>query len=188
MKLSMFDTYPHDQKLKTILIISIILFIITCISVNFAFEASGYPVSFMESQLSFSGEVIKSHYSVMTDTQIQQYFYAQLVDYTFIFSFTLLIFSTGIYLGRKLPKASTLRKSAYVIALAGIIAGCCDSIENGFILLMIKDHATFPNIYAIIHSCFASVKYSLLGLSIIAIVSLLLVYIIKYKPMKKNAS
>jgi len=188
MKLAMFDTYPSNQRLKTLLIISIILFIITCISVNYALEISGYPVSFMESQLSFSGEEIKSHYSVMTDTQIQQYLYGQLVDYTFIISFTLLIFSTGIYLGRLFSEASNLRKSAYIIALVGIIAGCCDAIENGFILLMIKDHATFPNIYAIIHSCFALVKYTLLGLSIITIVTLLLVYIIKYKPMKKNAT
>ena len=54
------------------------------ILVNYAFELSNYPVSFMESQLSFSGEEIKAHYKQMTHLDIQQYINAQLVDYVYI--------------------------------------------------------------------------------------------------------
>ena len=110
MNLSVFDTFPSNQNLKQIVIICFGFFIITNISVNYAFAASGYPVSFTESQLSFNGNVMKSHYAVMTDEQITLYFYAQIVDYVFIISYVLLIFYLGIYLGRKLTQHNSFHE------------------------------------------------------------------------------
>jgi len=62
------------------------------ILVNYAFEISNYPVSFMESQLSFSGEKIKAHYKQMTHLDIQQYINAQLVDCVYILIYGSLAF------------------------------------------------------------------------------------------------
>ena len=187
MNLSVFDTFPSNQNLKRIVIVCFGFFIIANISVNYAFVASGYPVSFTESQLSFSGEEIKSHYAVMTDEQITLYLYAQIVDYVFIISYILLIFYLGIYLGRKLSQHKTLKNISYLIAIGGVIAGCCDMVENAFILLMIKEHATFPNIYATLHSYLALVKFTLMIVALVGFIVLGILYIVKYRSEKIEA-
>ena len=79
-----FDTYIHKNNIKKILIFLLIIFPIIMILVNYAFEISNYPVSSMESQLSFSGEEIKVHYGLMIYLDIQQYIHVQLVDYVYI--------------------------------------------------------------------------------------------------------
>jgi len=186
MILSKIDSFPNN-KLGALVLFFFILFIIMNLVVNYAFEISGYPVSFQESQLSFSGEHIKSHFSQMNDNQITLYLYAQLVDYAYIIVYSCLIFLLALYLGRRFPEKSLWRKSGFTIAFAGIFAGLFDGIENGFILLMINNPSSFPNVYAIIHSWFALMKFILLGFSIIWIVLLILIIIIrKFVSIKKH--
>lgn len=186
MILPKFDLFPNTNSIGRLVIFFLIMFIIMNIVVTHAFEISGYPVSFSESQLSFSGEQIKSHFSKMSDNQITLYFYAQLVDYAYIFVYSCLIFFLGIYIGRKFPEKSLFKKSGFIISLAGIFAGLCDGIENGFIVLMISNPSSFPNVYAIIHSCFALIKFILLGLSIIWIVLLIIIIMIRKLVLKKK--
>jgi hypothetical protein len=167
MVLRRLNTFPASKLLGLWVIVFVVLFIILNISVNYVFTISGYPVSFMESQLSFSGEVIRSHFSVMSADQITLYLYAQFVDFGFIFVYASLIFLFCIFLGRRFSKRSFLRISCFSVAIAGVVAGCCDAIENGFIILMINNPTTFPDIYAVSHSYFALIKFVLLGMSII---------------------
>ena len=176
MILRRFNTVPASKRLGVWVIVFIVLFIFMNIIVNYVFTLSGYPVSFMESQLSFSGEVIKSHFSVMTGDQITLYLYAQFVDFGFIFVYASLIFLVGIYRGRRFSETSWFRTSCYGIAVAGVVAGCCDALENGFILLMIADPIGFPNIFAVIHSYFALVKFILLTASIVGIIVLCIMH------------
>jgi hypothetical protein len=184
MALSLFDRFPSDTMLKRNLIIAFFFFFLLMIGVNVAFEQSNYPVSFMESQLSFSGETIKSHYEMMSSDDIQLYIYAQIVDYGYMISYGLFIFILGVYLGRLQKKASFGRTAAYVIGLMGLTAMVCDMIENIFILLMAQNPTGFPNIYAIIHSVFASIKFALLGSALIGI--LILIAFIVYLRFQKT--
>lgn len=179
-----------DQKLtsktiKKLLISSSIFFFILMIAVHYAFSLSNYPVSFMESQLSFSGEVIKSHYATMNSHEIQIYKYAQLIDYGYLISYGLFIFSLSLYLGKRFKKTSPIQKSSHMIATAGITAAICDAIENAFILLMVSQPHTFNDIYAIIHSFFASIKFALLALSIIWIIIITLIVLISKLNQKR---
>ncbi|OYT30173.1 hypothetical protein B6U98_00090 [Thermoplasmatales archaeon ex4572_165] len=183
MHLTFFDTYIHKNNIIKILIFLLILFPIMMVLVNYAFELSNYPVSFMESQLSFSGEEIRSHYEQMTNSDIQQYIYAQLVDYVYIIVYGSLTFFLGLYIGRQLFIASKIRFSAYIIGLGGLTAGCCDAIENIFIILMATRPNDFPNIFAILHSIFASIKFALLGIFIIGVV--LILTIIIYRKIRR---
>jgi len=169
------------KTIRKLLISTALLFPIAMIVVNYVFSLSNYPASFMESQLSFSGIVIKSHYAVMSQYEINIYKLAQLVDYVYLFIYGLFIFSLCIYLGRKLNKHKFIYKSSNMIASAGILAATYDAIENGFILLMASHPKTFLNIYAIIHSAFASIKFILLALSIIWILISLLIFIIEQR-------
>lgn len=177
MVLSIFDRFPSDRTLKRNLVIAFFFFIVLMISVNIAFEQSNYPVSFMESQLSFSGEAIKSHYQTMTADDIQFYIYAQVVDIGYMISYGVFIFILGVYLGRLQKKQSILRNISYLIGLMGIVAMVCDLFENMFIFLMAQDPAGFPNSYAIIHSVFASIKFALLGSALIGVIILIIILI-----------
>jgi hypothetical protein len=150
------------------------------ISVNIAFEQSNYPVSFIESQLSFSGETIKSHYQTMTSDDIQFYIYAQVVDIGYMISYGVFIFILGVYLGRLQKKESTLRNTSYLIGLMGIVAMVCDMFENTYIFLMAQNPLGFPNIYAIIHSLFASIKFALLGGALIGVIILIIILIFQH--------
>jgi len=177
MVLSIFDRFPSDRTLKRNLVIAFFFFIVLMISVNIAFEQSNYPVSFMESQLSFSGEAIKSHYQTMTADDIQFYIYAQVVDIGYMISYGVFIFILGVYLGRLQKKQSILRNISYLIGLMGIVAMVCDLFENMFIFLMAQNPAGFPNSYAIIHSVFASIKFALLGSALIGVIILIIILI-----------
>ena len=187
MRCALFDGFPSPDHTRTLLCVCLVLFPIMMVSVNYAFALSRYPVSFMESQLSFSGEEIKSHFALMNSKEIEIYTFAQFVDYLYIIVYSLLIFSFGIFLGRFFPVHSKKRCLGYSCAIFGLIAGLCDIVENLFILLMSSDPIGFPTVYAVIHSFFASIKFAFLGFSICLILLLLTLYLItQYSQNRKR--
>ncbi len=46
-----------------------------------------YPVSFIESQASFSADIIKSHFAQMNQSQIDRYHLGQIIDILFAISY-----------------------------------------------------------------------------------------------------
>ncbi|GAH51502.1 unnamed protein product, partial [marine sediment metagenome] len=60
-----------------------------------------YPVNYIESQLSFSGEIIKSHFNTMNTVDINNYRIAEILDYGFMVSYGILIFSLALIIARK---------------------------------------------------------------------------------------
>jgi len=123
------------------------------------YELSGYPVSFIESQLSFSGTIIKSHFSAMNAVELNYYLIWVIIDYGFMLGFTLIYFNLGLTLARKFEETSGWRKSGYIGALFGLLYFLCDAVENMFIFLMLTDISGFPNVLAVIHSWFAVLKF-----------------------------
>ncbi|MFX1259583.1 MAG: hypothetical protein ACFFAN_17145, partial [Promethearchaeota archaeon] len=166
---------PSPKTTKKMLIFSIILSIFFYIIMGYFFLLSKYPVGFMESQLSFSGEVLKEHYK---ETNITYYRILQILDYGYMVGYGTLAFSLALIIARKFNEDSGWRKSGYYIAIMGVVGAICDGIENAFILAMLSNPSSFPNIWAIAHSCFALVKYILLficiGWAIVATLSLLI--------------
>lgn len=173
--------WPSPKLTKYILIFSLILLIVVYPILMYFFTLSNYPVSFLESQLSFSGPVIKSHYSMLSFSDINLYVIANILDYGFMISYGLLIFTLAIYLARKSGDTSTWRKIGFIMAIFGITAACCDGIENIFILLMANDPISFPDTWAITHSGFALIKYILMLIAIGWIILAGVVRIIKRK-------
>ena len=181
MSLDKLADWPSPKKTKIMIYFSIALYIIIYPILGYYFSASNYPVSFIESQLSFSGEVIKSHHRIMSAEELNLYRIAQLIDYIYMIAYGTLYFSLSLYIARKFNETSSMRKSGYYIALFGLISAICDGIENIFILLMLTDPLGFPNIWAIIHSCFALVKFILIGIVYIWIISAVILRLIKRK-------
>jgi len=131
------------------------------------FFISGYPVSFLESQLSFSGQILKAHYQV---TNIDLYRFAQLLDYGYMTSYGTLIFTLALIICRKFNIESLWTKMGCILAFLGVLAAFCDACENAFIIAMLSDPFGFPDIWAIIHSIFALIKWILLPICITWIV------------------
>ena len=150
---------PSPKNTKRMLILSIVIQLIVYPFMIYFFLISRYPVGFMESQLSFSGAVLKEHYKV---TNIEPYKIGQILDYIYMVGYGMLSFTLALIICRKYNEDSAWRKSGYLIAVMGVIAACCDATENAFILMMLSDPTGFPDIWAIIHSCFALVKFILL--------------------------
>jgi len=182
--LKRFDTHPKQYILKRLLLFFLLFFIVMMFFVNYMFDLSQYPVSFFESQLCFSGPIIKSHFAQMTSTELQIYTSAQYVDYGYMIAYGLLILCVGIFLGRLFPTTSIFHYTSYLVGLTGILAACCDAVENGFILLMISNPLGFPDVYAFIHSCFACVKFAILGFFFVWII-LTILALIRLKVKKK---
>ena len=131
------------------------------------FQASGDTVSFIVSQLSFNGELMKEELSIVIATGgMENYKLAQSLDFAFMVLYATLIFTGIIQLARKFPDQSSWQVTGFWFAITGPIAAACDAVENTFILLMVQEPATFPDVYTVIHSLFALVKWILLAGSI----------------------
>ncbi|TFG23083.1 MAG: hypothetical protein EU529_08570 [Promethearchaeota archaeon] len=175
MILEKLNEWPSPKITKHLLIFSIILTIIVYPIMAYFFILSKYPVGFIESQLSFSGSVLKGHYKI---TNINYYRIMQILDYAYMISYGTFSFSLALIISRKFENGSFWSNSGHLISILGIFAACCDAIENAFILAMLTDPSGFPDIWAITHSCFALVKYILLftciGWAIVAAITLLI--------------
>ncbi|MFW9987443.1 MAG: hypothetical protein ACFFC3_02195 [Candidatus Odinarchaeota archaeon] len=177
MFLNKFSDWPNNKKIKQLLIFSVILLLVIYPIMSYFFTVS-YPVSAFESQLSFSGELIKEY---NTNADINLYKIANILDYFFILSYGGISFSLGVIIARKFKEEIIWRKIGLIMIPLTIIAPSCDAIENIFILLMLSDPLEFPNVWAIIHSFFALLKYIIMfiGFGWIATALIYLVFIRK---------
>ncbi|MFX0095573.1 MAG: hypothetical protein ACFFBD_27800, partial [Candidatus Hodarchaeota archaeon] len=136
-------------------------------------------------QLGFNAEYIRSIFSLMSTDEMALLILANLFDYLFMIAYGTFIFSLALMLTRKLQEGSIWNQIGYFIAIAGIIAACCDGIENIFLLLMASNPVNFPNWLAIPHSCFALAKFILLftsmGWIVLTIILIVILGLIKRK-------
>ncbi len=160
VSLEKLENWPSPKNTRIMLITGIILVIIILPIMSYFFTISKFPVSFVESQLSFSGEVLKQHYAVMlAGNGLAAYRTAQILDYVYMLSYGTIYFCLALMIARRFDTTSRWRQSGHYIAIAGILAACFDAIENVFILATLTDPLDFPNSWAIAHSCFALAKF-----------------------------
>jgi len=148
--------WPSSKILKRTILLAIILLVIIYPIMTYFFMISSFPVGFFQSQLSFSGEILKSYYGI---TNINLYLIGQLLDYGFMLGYGVIFFSLSLLIARRFDKASRINRIGLISALLGILAALFDASENFFILITLTDPSGFPNIIAIIHSFFALFKY-----------------------------
>ena len=94
MVLEKLNDWPSHKTTKYLVILGIILSIFIFLIMAYFFLLSGFPVSFTESQLSFSGSKMKEYYSI---TDINYYRIVETLDYAYMvgygtFAFSLLSF------------------------------------------------------------------------------------------------
>ncbi|MFX0048514.1 MAG: hypothetical protein ACFE8G_10160 [Candidatus Hermodarchaeota archaeon] len=170
--------WPSSKILKIMLIIGFALSFAVIPVMQYFTQLSGFPAEIFSSQLSFSGTLMKSFYAL---TDITLYRIAPSLDYIFMTGYGLILFSSALIVARRYRTSSLLQKEGFIVALSGVIAACCDAIENVFILLMLTDPTGFPDYWAITHSVFALVKWILLVIVIIWVIFFLIISLIKGK-------
>ncbi|MFX0030641.1 MAG: hypothetical protein ACFE8B_15620 [Candidatus Hermodarchaeota archaeon] len=159
MYLNKFDDWPSETNMKRLIYLGFIVLMVNYPIIIVLSLISHYPATFMESQLSFSGEVIKSHFSEMNSEQIIYYVFYQISDNVYDFCHICIFFGLSLFLAHKFSSDSRWRKVGYWMAIIGLIGTISDLTENSLIIMMTTDPQGFPNAWAIAHSCLASVKF-----------------------------
>ncbi len=176
-------TKPSPKTTKLVLIAGIFLMLVSYAIMGYYFMASGDKTPMLTSQLSFSDMYLRWQYSFMSTTQLENYRIAQSFDYLFMVSYGMFAFSLALIIGRKYGEDSSWRKMGCLFAVLGPVAACCDAIENVFILLTLTDPTGFPAWWAIAHSAFAAVKWTILIVAIgwAAVATLYYLLVVKRK-------
>jgi len=158
---------PSRKILRILIILGFMMCLIIIPIMQYFSGASGYPPNLFASQLSFNGEILKNYYAV---TNIMLYRVSALLDYIFMTGYGIILFSSSVLITRTLNFSNKLQTIGFIISFFGVIAALCDGIENIFILTMLMEPLSFPNIWAISHSIFALIKWILLFISILWII------------------
>jgi hypothetical protein len=170
MNLEKLADWPSPQATKRLIYIGMIVLWINYPFLIYFLSISNYPVTYLESQLSFSGAVIKSHFKGMSAEQINYYRMHQLLDNVYDFSYITMFFGLSLYLARQFAEGSGWRKSGFIISMLGIVGAVSDVIENTFMLMILTDPLGFPDIWAIAHSWLALIKFILWGFQAVWII------------------
>ena len=170
MHLNKLDDWPSPTRTKRLIYIGFIVLWVNYPIIIFLSLISHYPATFMESQLSFSGAVIKSHFLEMSTEQITYYVFYQISDDLYDFCHICMFFGLSLFLARKIGIDSRWRKVGYWIAIVGIIGTFSDLTENSLIIMMTRDPQGFPDAWAIAHSWLAVVKFLTWGIQAVWII------------------
>jgi hypothetical protein len=152
--------------MKRLIYISLPIVLITATLVIMLLELSGYPGTMDDTQLGFSAEIIKGHFTMMKSEDIIFFILGNLVDYAFMIAYGCFFYSSARYLAWDYQQGSLPLKAAKLISWIGILCALCDAVENVFLLSMTANPVGFPNWLAIAHSSFALLKFILMYLTI----------------------
>ncbi len=169
-KLEKLNDWPSDKATKRLLYLGFIILWINWPFFIYIVSLANYPATFLESQLSFSGAVIKSHFKEMSAEEINYYVIYQICDIIYDFAHIFMFFGLSLFLARKFVEDSGWRKSGFLIAILGVIGSISDIIENSLIIMMTTDPQGFPDILAVAHSVFATIKFTLWGIQVVWII------------------
>lgn len=140
------------------------------------YAASNHPVDYFTGQTSFSGETIKGYYGHMIEKgSLDIYWQTQLIDFGFILAIACMGFFVCTLIGRLGRPNSFGRRVAVLAGIAVIFGALCDAIENLLSFVLLTNPTDFPNWIALPYSGFASLKFALITIGMLAvIVSLIL--------------
>ena len=189
MKTSFFQTL--NQLTETVLskfstwalgiacVVSLILAIYFNVVAGQEFFRSGYPVSLFESQLAFSGPVIKEYHQVLLSLDTMGiYLNVQYLDYALMFFTGLFFFIAALLIARAHKDNSFWRRFGLVGALIIPAATLMDAIENIFLLMRLSAPLSFPNWLAVAYSLSAFIKLVLFVVGLLWLIAsgLVLIY------------
>ena len=134
-----------------------------------SYAASRHPVDYAVGQTAFSGERIKGWYAQMQNTgTLDVYWTTQVIDYGFILAMACMGLFVCTFLARFSRSGSWGRRIGLLAGGAVVLGAVCDAIENAWSFVMLADPAGFANWLAVPYSGFASLKFALIALGMVA--------------------
>lgn len=132
---------------------------------EYFFKISGDEIPFVQSQLSFSGQFLKDQYTIIVNSGgLTYYRIGQILDFGYMISYGGILFCLVCLVGLKADPESFWSKTINIFASFAIGTIIFDALENIFILMTLSDPVNFPDIWAIIHSVFALIKFILMAM------------------------
>ena len=160
-------------------VVSLILAIYFNVVAGQEFFRSGYPVSLFESQLAFSGPVIKEYHQVLLSLDTMDiYLNVQYLDYALMFFTGLFFFIAALLITRGHKDSIFWRRFGLIGALIIPAATLMHGIENIFLLVMLSAPLSFPDWLAIAYSLSALIKLVLFVVGLLWLIAsgLVLIY------------
>ncbi|MFW9944338.1 MAG: hypothetical protein ACFFB7_05015 [Candidatus Sifarchaeia archaeon] len=159
MMLNLLTDRPSNRVLKYIIIFSFVLILFVAPIMLGLLELSNYAGTIDDTQLGFNGDIIKSYFALMSGDEITLFIIANMLDYLFLISLGLLLFSSILLIARGFGEMSNWRKVGLAASSLGVWYSILDGTENVFLFAMASNPLNFPNWLAIAHSSFAFVKF-----------------------------
>ncbi|MFW9908262.1 MAG: hypothetical protein ACFFEF_06785 [Candidatus Thorarchaeota archaeon] len=162
------------SKLRRPMYLSLLLIFLVMPLVLSVLQASEYGGTIDDTQLGFSAEIIKGHFSLMDTQGMMLFALGNLFDCLFILSYGTFFYNSTRYLSWNYRHGSIAKRIAVAFTWIGVTSATCDAIENAFLFLMLSNPLGFPSWLAIAHSLFATLKflmmYATIGWLILSVV------------------
>ena len=147
-----------QRRLRRITLASFPLMMLVATVLIVLIQMSGYAGTTEDTQLGFNAEIIRSHFSLMSPTDLGLFITANLADYLFMLLYGIFFFSAARLISWNY-RSGLPKRIGLSLAWVGVIAAFLDGTENVFLLLMTADPAGFASWLAIAHSSFAFTKF-----------------------------
>ena len=136
-----------------------------------SYAASGHPVDYATGQTTFNAEMIKGYYAHMENLgTLEVYQTTQIIDFGFILAMACmgLFFCTLL---ARFSRADSWGRRIGLFAGLSLCAGAfSDTIENGISFIMLANPVDFAAWLALPYSAFASLKFALITVGMLAVV------------------
>ena len=113
------------------------------------YDATGYPVTFMEGQTTFNADTTKAHYAVLIERgTLDDFVGVQLRDFVLITVFIVAMFLAGAAsyrVVRSVYQARWIRAIWFAMIWVLPLGGLADAFENSVSFIMLSDPTSFPD-------------------------------------------
>jgi hypothetical protein len=170
------DDWPSKGKTRLMLIGSLLLAIVFNFVTAKQLILSNYPETgligpYPSWWFTFSGETLKSHYSVLIKQgTLNTFITVQYLDFGLMLTTGVFFFILAIVVARKHENNLFLRKYGFIAALVLAISPVMDLFENIFLIIMLSNPLEFPEWMAIVYSGFATAKVGFVTIGLLFVI------------------
>lgn len=172
-KIEFLSHWPSPLKTKRLFIIVLVLAIffniITGVELsNSKYPDTGYVGPYPSWWFTFSGQELKSHYSVLLEQGTMDTFIkVQYLDFGLMLFTGLALFLLAVIVARAHKTSVFWRRFGFLTAIILALSPIMDVFENIILLIMLSNPLGFPNWMAIAYSGFATLKVSFVSVGLI---------------------
>ena len=139
----------------------------TSVPLDASYAESQFPVPYYVGQTTFDGDLLKTYYAHMIEQgTLGIYWRTQFIDFGFILAVIFTGFMVPSFVARLHPAGSWLRRVTLALAVALMLGGMSDAVENLISFVQLAAPQSFPNWITLIYSSFAVIKFGLIGLAV----------------------